>query len=668
LTRTPESARPDPAWEAFAAREPYFAVLSAPRFRRDRLTPEAEREFFATGERLVEWMFGVIDGVFPLFAPASTLEYGCGPGRLALPLARRPGSVTAVDHSPAMLALARDNAERHGLGHVEFQTPDALFSGTRIFDLVVCYHVLQRMPRAAAAALVERLIDRIGPGGIGVFQWPLRARPTSPAVRLSRWARAHVPGANDLANRLLRKPADEPFVTTHTYDLAEIVPRFDLGRFRTAHVVLERDEGLDYAVVVAQRLDTNGSRQPGVAPNPRAQVAASAPDASDAEIEGFNRAAEAYYASLTGWDHLLAKPFSNTEETPTLLASAAVVLQALDLTPGLRVVEFGCGPGWLSEWLSQMGCEAVLLDVSSTALKIAEERYRRQPGMETLPAPMFLLFDGRHIELPDASADRVVCFDAFHHAPNPDHVIREFGRILKPGGIAAFAEPGPRHADAPRSRFEAGTYGVVERDVDVHAVWRTARAAGFADLRMCVFHGPPHHVSLQAYEDLLAGGAEGERWVRATRKFLRYVRNFYLVKAGDVARDSRTSRGLACEIRPAAPRIDAAAGAPIAIDATVTNCGTADWLPSGSGRGAVSLGTHLYDEAGRLVSFDHVCHPLTDPPRTVRPGETVRCLLVVPALGAGRYRIELDCVASDVTWFAQAGSSPAMIVVEVARG
>jgi 2-polyprenyl-3-methyl-5-hydroxy-6-metoxy-1,4-benzoquinol methylase len=503
-----ETAGPDPEWEAFAAREPYFAVLSAPRFRRDQLTPEHEREFFASGERLVEGLFGVIDGVFPQFAPASTLEYGCGPGRLALPLARRPGSITAVDWSPAMLVHARGNAERHGLGHIDFQTPADLFAGTRTFDLVVCYHVLQRMPPAAAAALVERLIDRIGPGGIGVFQWALRSGHALPAVRLSRWARARVPGANALANRLLGKPAGEPFVPTRTNDLAEIVPRFDLARFRTAHVVLERHDRLDYAIVVAQKLDAGGSREVPRAPAPRAP-ASSSPDASDEEIARFNQAAEEYYASLTGWDHLLAKPFGNTEETPTLLASAAVVLQALELTPGMRVVEFGCGPGWLAHWLSQMGCAVVLLDVSSTALAIAGERYRRQPLTGALPAPTFLPFDGRRIDLPDASVDRVICFDAFHHAPNPDHIIREFGRILTPGGIAAFAEPGPRHAEAPRSRFEADTYGVVEKDVDVHAVWRTARAAGFADLRMCVFHGPAHHVSLQAYEDLLAGGGEG---------------------------------------------------------------------------------------------------------------------------------------------------------------
>ena len=99
-------------FDEFAAREPYFAILTAPRFLKANLTPEHEREFFASGEMLVEWMFSVIEaGLSPQFAPMSSLEYGCGIGRLALPLARRAGSVTAVDRSPVMLDLARREAE-----------------------------------------------------------------------------------------------------------------------------------------------------------------------------------------------------------------------------------------------------------------------------------------------------------------------------------------------------------------------------------------------------------------------------------------------------------------------------------------------------------------------------------------------------------------------------
>src|SRR5688572_5500583 len=117
-------ARPDsdsdPRWEAFAAREPYFAVMTAAKFLRANLTPEREREFFAGGEKYVDWLVRLIDErLVPEFAPMSTLEYGCGVGRLAIPFARRAGAVVAVDRSPAMLEAARREAGRQDAAHIE---------------------------------------------------------------------------------------------------------------------------------------------------------------------------------------------------------------------------------------------------------------------------------------------------------------------------------------------------------------------------------------------------------------------------------------------------------------------------------------------------------------------------------------------------------------------
>ena len=657
----------DPRWETFAAREPHFAVVTDPKFLRVNLTPEHEREFFASGEGIVSWMLAVIDaGLAPQFAPMSMLEYGCGLGRLALPLARRPGSVTAVDRSPVMLDLARREAGRRGLGHIAFETPADLFAAPRPFDLVVCYHVLQRLPQVDAMALLRRLIGLIGPGGVGVFQWPYRTDDPG-LVLASRWLRERLPGANAVANRLRGKPAGDPFIPTHAYDLTEMLLAFDAPEFRSTHVALEHHEHLDYAIVFAQRSETSerGPRASAFAPGaPAAESEERSP--SDREIDAFNQAADLYFTSLADWDHHLAKPFSQIEETPTLLMGVAVLLQALELRPGMTVLEFGAGSGWLSRFLTQMGCRVVLLDVSPAALRIARELYARQPVIGGQPAPGFLEFDGRRIALPDGSVDRIVCFDAFHHAPNPHAVIGEFARVLVAGGIAGFAEPGPRHAEAPRSQFESHTYGVVERDVDVHALWRTAQASGFRDLRMCVFHGPPHHVSLREYEDLLAGGPAQDEWLASTRTFLRHVRSFVLVKAGGGRADSRGAAGLACDIRATLASGPPGAGVPLAVDAIVTNTGTATWLASDAPRGGVALGTHLYDASGALVSFDFHTQPLSDPPREVTPGETVRVRVTLPPLGPGRYRLELDCVAAHVTWFAQAGSHPAVLAVDVA--
>src|SRR5213075_419536 len=105
--------------------------------------------------------------------------------------------------------------------------------------------------------------------------------------------------------------------------------------------------------------------------------------------------------------------------------------------------------------------------------------------------PQFLVFDGQHLDLPDASVERVLCLDAFHHVPNPDQVLAELGRVLEPGGIAGFAEPGPEHSRTPQSQYEMKTFGVIENDVDMKAVWEAAHRAGFTDLKVAIFQIAP---------------------------------------------------------------------------------------------------------------------------------------------------------------------------------
>src|SRR6185436_17074989 len=258
--------------------------------------------------------------------------------------------------------------------------------------------------------------------------------------------------------------------------------------FESPHVVFTRHGDLDSVIVYAlRRAQLNGGQTilpvPTSASSPRDFIDVKKLIA-ETPIEQLNRTAEEYFASLRDWEDHLAKPFSRAEDAPQLLINLAVLLQGLNVTPGMTVLEYGAGTGWLSRYLTQLGCRAILLDVSPTALNIARELYARQKPIGDRFEPRFLVFNGRNIELPDASVDRIVCFDAFHHAPNPEEVLREFSRVLKPGGIAAFAEPGPRHSTTTQSQYEMRTYGVVENDIDIHALWAAAERLGFAELKL----------------------------------------------------------------------------------------------------------------------------------------------------------------------------------------
>lgn len=667
----------DARWETFVDREPYFAVLTSAKYLRKNFTTINEREFFQSGETFVDWALRIIEQrLIPHFAPASILEYGCGVGRLAIPFARRPGSITAVDLSPTMLAVARGEASKCGISHICFQTVAEFRAHDRLFDLVNCYSVFQRIRQDEGLVLLRELIERIGPGGVGIFHFPYQLT-SSRLVRVTRWMRSAVPGLNSVVNIARGTPFRDPFIPTYAYDLDAVLRTFAQCSIDTTYVLFEEEPGFAAATFFVQTplpsagVNASGPSSPPQLPRQGANDVGSVIHVREllngASIEDLNRRAEEYFASIIDWEHHLAKPFSTPDESSTLLINLGTLLQGLGLFPGATVLDFGAGTGWLSRLLTQLGCQVVLLDVSPTALRIARELYERVPIVGDRPAPRFLVFDGLRIQLPEASVDRIVSFDAFHHVPNPEAVLREFARVLKPGGIAGFAEPGPRHSETPLSQHEMRTYGVVENDIDVHAIWRMARTCGFRDLQMIVFHGSPFHLSLEEFEQLLAGrGTSSAQWVESTRSFLRHVRHFFLFKEGRERRDSRRPDGLACDIRVSAAPM-AVEGQSLVIDVTVTNRGSTIWLPSDAVPGGVCLGARLYDEVGTLLDFNANSQPLATPPREIHPGETVSARVAIAPQPPGLYKVELDCVAVGVTWFGQSGSRPTVVPIEVLR-
>ena len=645
-------------FERFAAREPYFTVLADPKYLSANRTAEDERDFFRSGERDVAELYDIArQRVMVAFMPRRVLEYGCGIGRLAIPLAQRAEHVTAVDASPAMLAAGREKAGP--AANIDFLSVDEFRTRPEKYDLITCYLVLQRSPPERGLTILGELAGRLDDGGVLVAQVPFhrRAQPLTDAVR---WLRAHIPGINALTNALRRKPLDTPLVETHTYDVDQIAALVRAAGCSDPYLVFTRHGDADAVVLYTRKL-------------PRRDVAEPAHDETFIDVrdliarssmDELNRTAEAYFSSLAEWDHHLAKPFSRADEAPAMLINLAVLLQGLRLVPGHVVLDFGGGTGWLSRFLTQLGCGAIVLDVSPTALRIARELYARMPVIGEQPEPRFLPFDGRHIDLPDASVDRIVCFDAFHHAPNPAEVIREFARVLKPGGVAGFAEPGPHHSRTPQSQFEMRTYGVVEADIDIEWIRVTALEVGFSEMKVAALNIPAFHLTVEQYNDLLDGGPTAARWEEWTRSFMRDVRDFFLIKRGDEGLDSRHGHALACTIEAelvGEPR----AGEPIRVRAVVRNAGRALWLPSGDAPGAVNLGCHLDDAGGKLIRLDYAWADLTPDKRPIASGQTIETTMTLPLLEAGEYQIEIDCVAQRVGWFAQLGSKPARLAIDL---
>jgi SAM-dependent methyltransferase len=172
----PKMTSTDRFWERLARENPYYTVLSDPKFLAASLNDESFQEFFSSGESHIQHVFTKIrEKIKPDFEPARVLDYGCGVGRLLIPLARRSREVVGVDVSPSMLAHARDNCERYALHPVRLLHADDLSSlASASFDLVHSFIVFQHIPVARGERILSRLIALIANGGLGALHFTFR--------------------------------------------------------------------------------------------------------------------------------------------------------------------------------------------------------------------------------------------------------------------------------------------------------------------------------------------------------------------------------------------------------------------------------------------------------------------------------------------------------------
>jgi SAM-dependent methyltransferase len=174
----PEPAAPiEPAagtdieWQKWGEQDPYFAVITEPKFRSANLTAEAKQQFFDSGQRHVQY---VLECCRPHFDPTvpirRVLDFGCGTGRLVLPFARQFEHVVGVDISPAMLNEARRNATDAGLSNISWSlSDDALSAVQGRFELVHTFITLQHLETPRARTLFLRLIDLVNEGGVAAL-------------------------------------------------------------------------------------------------------------------------------------------------------------------------------------------------------------------------------------------------------------------------------------------------------------------------------------------------------------------------------------------------------------------------------------------------------------------------------------------------------------------
>ena len=100
---------------------------------------------------------------------------------------------------------------------------------------------------------------------------------------------------------------------------------------------------------------------------------------------------------------------------------------------GRRVLEVGCGAGVDLVRFARGGAEVTGVDLARPAIDLARANFEQQ-GLQG----EFRVADGEQLPFPDDSFDLVFAHGVVQYTPNPQRLVDECRRVLKPGGDAIF--------------------------------------------------------------------------------------------------------------------------------------------------------------------------------------------------------------------------------------
>ena len=100
---------------------------------------------------------------------------------------------------------------------------------------------------------------------------------------------------------------------------------------------------------------------------------------------------------------------------------------------GVRVLDIGCGGGFLAEEFAALGCRVTGVDPSGASVGAARAHAAGR-GLRI----DYRVGVGEDLPVPDAAFSVACCCDVLEHVSDVDRVISETARVLEPGGLFLF--------------------------------------------------------------------------------------------------------------------------------------------------------------------------------------------------------------------------------------
>ena len=214
----------DADWDKWGEIDAYFGVLSSDEYRSENLNEESKAAFFRSGAEHIDRTLAIVrEHLDTDYQPTASLDFGCGVGRLVIPLAGLSRTVVGVDVSDHMLAESAANCRKKKIENVSFvKSDDGLTKLSGKFDLIHSCLVLQHIPTKKGMQLLQELLQHLEPGGVVAIQFYYRCDAPK-LVRALVKLRYKFTIFNAIRNLLRGRPLREPAMQLHTYDIDAVI-------------------------------------------------------------------------------------------------------------------------------------------------------------------------------------------------------------------------------------------------------------------------------------------------------------------------------------------------------------------------------------------------------------------------------------------------------------
>ncbi|MBD2437587.1 class I SAM-dependent methyltransferase [Nostoc sp. FACHB-110] len=235
----------DKAWNRYGELDPYFGVLSSDKYQSKNLNEDSYREFFQSGINDFNSVIATVQKhIDPHFQPRYALEFGCGVGRILIPLAKSSIHVVGLDVSESMLAEARKNCQLNKLQNVELLKSDDSLTAIagRKFNFIYSFIVFQHISPRRGEAIMANIIKHLESNGVGVLHFTYH-QEVSKLQKTREWIKKYIPFAHNLINLIKCKDFNYPLMLMNQYDLNRLFLRLHKSNIHNIYVEMSNHGG-----------------------------------------------------------------------------------------------------------------------------------------------------------------------------------------------------------------------------------------------------------------------------------------------------------------------------------------------------------------------------------------------------------------------------------------